>query len=172
MKPINSYQGMVDVSHKDLTLRVAVASSKIKMNPEAFRKLLKEKSPKGPVLETARVAGIMAAKSTPSIIPYCHPLVLSQVNVRFEMDKIRHTVTAFAEVVCWGPTGVEMEALTAVCAAGLTIYDMMKWADKAMVISDVKLLKKTGGKTGDFKRRTRLPDSAGGRSAFGGGGQA
>ncbi len=149
-----SNQGMVDVSSKDITKRTAVASSKIKLSPEAFLKLRKGQSPKGDVLEAAKVAGILAAKSTAAIIPHCHPLPLTHVNIRFETDEKRHSVRCLAEVICLGRTGVEMEALTAVCVASLTIYDMMKWADKAMVISDVKLLKKTGGRSGDFFRKT------------------
>ena len=147
-----SNQGIVDVSHKDITKRTAVASSKIKLSSEAFLKLRKGQSPKGDVLEAAKVAGILAAKSTATIIPHCHPLPLTHVNIRFETDERHNSVTCLAEVVCLGQTGVEMEALTAACVASLTIYDMMKWADKAMVISDVKLLKKTGGRSGDFFR--------------------
>jgi cyclic pyranopterin phosphate synthase len=149
----HSKQGMVDVSHKDITKRVAVASSKITLSPGAFQKLIKGQSPKGDVFEAARIAGMMAAKSTATVIPYCHSLSLSHVNIRFETDQRHHTVRSLAEVVCLGQTGVEMEALTAACVASLTIYDMMKWADKTMVISDVKLLKKTGGRSGNFQRK-------------------
>ncbi len=144
--------GMIDISGKEITKRVAVASAAIKMSKEAFKNLLAGKSPKGDVLETARVAGIMAAKSTPKIIPMCHPLELNKVGLQFKVDKNRRTVIILSEVSCLGRTGVEMEALTATAVAALTIYDMMKWADKAMVISDVKLLSKSGGKSGDFKR--------------------
>ena len=148
-----SYRGMVDVSGKNITKRVAVASSQIKMSLAAFKKLIAEESPKGDVWETAKIAAITAAKSTSQLIPYCHPLSLSCVKIRFEVDKRQCSVTSLAEVTAWGPTGVEMEALTAACLASLTIYDMMKWADKAMAISDVMLLKKTGGKSGDFQRK-------------------
>ncbi len=143
---------MVDVSKKNITKRVAVASSQIIMGKKAFQFLLEDASPKGNVLETARVAGIMAAKSTPQMIPMCHPLELNEVNVTFKVDKKIFMITSIAEVGYNGRTGVEMEALTAVSVAALTIYDMMKWADKGMVISDIKLLKKSGGKSGDFTR--------------------
>ena len=144
--------GMVDISQKEKTKRVAVACGHIKMSPKAFKALLSQQSPKGDVLETAKIAGIMAAKSTPAIIPMCHPLELNKVKLSFEKDKKFHSIQIQSEVVCVGRTGVEMEALTAVCAAALTIYDRMKWADKAMVISDIKLLSKSGGKSGDFLR--------------------
>ncbi len=143
---------MVDISHKDATKRVAIACGSITLSLPAFKALINKASPKGDVLETAKVAAIMAAKQTPAIIPLCHPLLLSKVHVHFEINQNKRTVTAIAEVLCQGQTGVEMEALTAVSAACLTIYDMMKWADKTMVISGIKLLKKTGGKSGDFKR--------------------
>ena len=148
----NHSTGMIDISHKEVTKRTALASARITLSPAAFKKLMKEGSPKGNVFETARVAGIMAAKSTPDIIPLCHPLQLSKVHLRFNIDGKTCSITTTAEVVCLGQTGVEMEALTAVTAASLTIYDMMKWVDQAMIISDVKLLKKTGGKSGDFER--------------------
>jgi len=144
---------MVDISAKQPTKRVAIASGKIKMSKAAFDALIKGKSPKGDVLGTAKVAGIMAAKNTPTIIPMCHPLELSKVSVSFKPDKSKSTIIVTSEVSCLGRTGVEMEALTAVSVAALTIYDMMKWADKTMIISDVKLLLKSGGKSGVFKRR-------------------
>ncbi len=143
---------MVDVGGKNITKRVAIASSQITMSPDAFAALMEDASPKGDVLETAKVAGIMAAKATPQMIPMCHPLGLNKVNITFEIDKKVFMITSIAEVSCNGRTGVEMEALTAASVAALTIYDMMKWADKSMVISDIKLLEKTGGKSGDFKR--------------------
>ncbi len=149
MKQIN---GMVDISEKDVTKRIARASAQIQFSAEAFGVLMEKGSPKGDVFETAKVAGIMAAKSTPDIIPLCHPLMLDKVKVNFEKDMENYIVTAVAEVVCLGRTGVEMEALTAVSVAALTIYDMMKWKDKGMVISEVKLMHKSGGKTGDYDR--------------------
>ncbi len=144
--------GMVDVSGKGITKRVAKASAQITLSARAFRILMGQGSPKGDVFETAKVAGIMAAKSTPAIIPLCHPLELSKVKVAFDIDRKKCAVMIDAEVVCLCRTGVEMEALTAVCAAALTIYDMMKWADKEMVISDIKLTHKSGGKSGVFDR--------------------
>jgi len=133
---------MVDVSEKAVTKRKAIASGKIKLSSKAFKAFMTNGSPKGNVLETAKVAGIMAAKSTPQIIPLCHPLEINKVNISFEIDQKRNVITVLSEVVYQGRTGVEMEALTAVSVATLTIYDMMKWADKSMVISDIKLLQK------------------------------
>ena len=139
---------MVDVSAKSVTQRRAVAQAMITFLPKVFKILMKDGSPKGDVFETAKVAAIMAAKSTPSLIPLCHPLELSKVNIQFSMDQKRRIVMTTAEVMCWGRTGVEMEALTAACVSALTIYDMMKWTDLGMTILDVKLLKKSGGKSG------------------------
>lgn len=143
--------GMVDTSRKPVSQRTAVASGTVKLAPAALAKLLAGGSPKGNVLETAKVAGIMAAKNTPQIIPLCHPLELNKVNITFEISRPKSMITVTAEVNCWGRTGVEMEALTAVSAAALTIYDMMKWADKTMVIDDIKLLAKTGGQSGEYR---------------------
>ena len=143
----------MDVSHKDITKRVAVATATITMNASAFKALMGQGSPKGDVFETAKVAGIMAAKSTPQIIPLCHPLQLSKVSVSFNVNKKKRSVKIQSEVVYLGKTGVEMEALTTVCIAAITIYDMMKWADKGMVISSVKLLFKAGGKSGEYRRK-------------------
>lgn len=142
--------GMVDVSKKRVTKRTARAMSVITMSKKSFAALIKEGSPKGDVFETAKIAGIMAAKSTPAIIPMCHPLALKKVTVTFKTDKKRCQAITTAEVVCLGQTGVEMEALTAASVASLTIYDMMKWADKGSVISETKLLHKSGGKSGDY----------------------
>jgi len=120
------------------------------MSPQAFRALTESGSPKGDVFEVAKVAGIMAAKSTSGIIPMCHVLSLDKVTITFNVDKRQRQVITTSEVVCRGKTGVEMEALTAASVASLTVYDMMKWADKAMVISETKLLSKSGGKSGDY----------------------
>jgi len=147
---IKHINGMVDVSAKEITKRIARAVSTITMSPKAFKALIKEGSPKGDVFETAKVAGIMAAKSTPDIIPMCHPLALKKVTVTFETDQKKHQVVTKTEVVCLGQTGVEMEALTAASVASLTIYDMMKWADRGSVISETKLMHKSGGKSGDY----------------------
>ena len=104
------------------------------------------------VFETAKIAGLMAAKSTPQIIPLCHPLQLNKVSIDFQLNHKEHTIGIMAEIICLGQTGVEMEALVAVSAATLTIYDMMKWKDHSMVISDVRLEYKSGGKSGTFSR--------------------
>ncbi len=145
-------KGMVDISQKQITARTAIAGATIAMSKEAFKVLLAGGSPKGDVFETAKVAGIMAAKETPRLIPMCHPLDLSKVHVTFDPDKKKSAVHVRGEVNCLGRTGVEMEALASVTAAALTIYDMMKWKDKSMVISDVKLLYKSGGKSGEYIR--------------------
>ena len=145
-------QGMVDIGSKDVTRRVARASATIKMGKKAFTLLISRGSPKGDVFETAKVAGVMAAKATPQFIPMCHPLELSKVSISFKSDAKKYLITVISEVQCLGRTGVEMEALTAVTIAALTMYDMMKWADKGMVITDTKLLFKSGGKSGEFHR--------------------
>lgn len=145
---------MVDISAKAATLRTARATARILMGKKAFEALMSGGSPKGDVFETARIAGIMAAKATPAIIPLCHSLELSKVKIGFETSPKDHSVAVASDVVCNGRTGVEMEALTAASVAVLTIYDMMKWADHDMVISEVKLTHKSGGKSGTFDRRT------------------
>lgn len=144
--------GMADISDKQTTQRVAIASGKIVFSPKAYRILLKQGSPKGNVLETAKIAGIMAAKHTPSLIPLCHPLLLEKVSITFEMLKFKNTIKVVSEVSCSGKTGVEMEALSAVCASCLTIYDMMKFASQDMVITDIRLMHKSGGKSGVYHR--------------------
>jgi len=149
-KKIKHINGMVDVSAKAITKRIARAVSTITMSSKAFEALIGEGSPKGDVFETAKIAAIMAAKSTPEIIPMCHPLALKKVTVTFKTDKKKHRIVTAVEVVCLGQTGVEMEALTAASVASLTIYDMMKWADRGSVISETKLLHKSGGKSGDY----------------------
>ncbi len=152
MKPHKQSKGMIDISEKSVTKRVAVACATLKFAASAFKTLLTKGSPKGDVFETAKVAGIMAAKSTPDIIPMCHPLELSKVSISYKINKAKHQIVVTSEVSCFGRTGVEMEALAAVTVAALTIYDMMKWADKGIVITDVMLLQKSGGKSGIFKR--------------------
>lgn len=145
---------MVDISAKVATLRTARATAQILMGKKAFEALVSGGSPKGDVFETAKIAGIMAAKATPAIIPLCHPLELSKVKIVIETSPKDYSVAVTSEVVCNGRTGVEMEALTAASVAVLTIYDMMKWADQDMVISQVKLIHKSGGKGGTFNRST------------------
>jgi cyclic pyranopterin monophosphate synthase len=147
----NGAAHMVDVSAKAVTVREALASGQISMGAEAIAAIRDGSSKKGDVLAVARVAGIMAAKKTSDLIPLCHPVALSRVSVDFDVmrSSIAVTVTARSS----GQTGVEMEALTAVSVTLLTIYDMIKALDKAMVISDIKLLRKTGGKSGDWQHR-------------------
>lgn len=147
-----SEPGMIDISDKSVTKRRAVAEGMIILTAAAFDTLIQKGSPKGDVFETARVAGIMAAKSTPSIIPLCHPLTLEKVRIDFEKFQAKKAVKVTAEVLCSGKTGVEMEALAAASAACLTIYDMCKWLGQDMVISDVRLIHKSGGKSGEYNR--------------------
>ena len=140
---------MVDVGGKATTARRAVASGRIGMSAAALAAIREGNAPKGDVLGTARVAGIMAAKRTGELIPLCHPLGLEAVSVDFEYEDSGIKATATASLT--GKTGVEMEAMTAVSVALLTIYDMAKAIDKGMVISEVRLIAKTGGKSGDWK---------------------
>ena len=139
---------MVDVSAKADTAREAVAEGRITMSAEALEAVRAGNIKKGDVLGTARIAGIMAAKKTSELVPLCHPLMLSKIAIAFEFED--HGIRAEARVRLNGPTGVEMEALTAVSVALLTLYDMAKALDKSMVISDIRLLSKTGGKSGDW----------------------
>ena len=139
---------MVDVSAKADTAREAVAEGRINMSGEALDAVRAGNIKKGDVLGTARIAGIMAAKKTSELIPLCHPLMLSKIAIAFEFED--QGIRAEARVRLNGPTGVEMEALTAVSVALLTLYDMAKALDKSMVISDIRLLSKTGGKSGDW----------------------
>ncbi|MBI3873793.1 MAG: cyclic pyranopterin monophosphate synthase MoaC [Arcobacter sp.] len=148
----NDRPKMVDVSLKEDTTRIAIATGMISMSQDAFLNVINNQNKKGPVLQTAVIASIMGAKKTPEIIPMCHPLLLTGINCDVEqLDEVfafRLTVTTKLK----GQTGVEMEALTGVSIGLLTIYDMVKAIDKGMVISDIKLLHKSGGKTGDFNR--------------------
>ncbi len=141
---------MVDVTEKKPTLRVAVARGVVSMNPETYEKILSQSVKKGNVLETARIAGIMAAKRTSELIPMCHPLNITHIAIDFFPDKAQNSIRIQAAVRAIDQTGVEMEALTAVSVAGLTIYDMCKSYDRAMTISDICLLEKSGGKSGLF----------------------
>ncbi len=141
---------MVDVSEKQITLRTAAATGTIHVNQEIMDAVLQKKVKKGDVLGVARVAGIMAAKQTSSIIPMCHPLCIRKCSVDFETDEEALGIRATATVKVEEKTGVEMEALTAVSAALLTIYDMCKGIDKRMEIGNIHLVNKTGGKSGDF----------------------
>ncbi|MBO9723635.1 MAG: cyclic pyranopterin monophosphate synthase MoaC [Novosphingobium sp.] len=140
---------MVDVGAKAETRRVAVASGRISMTAAALEAIRAGNAPKGDVLGTAKIAGIMAAKKTADLIPMCHPLVLDAVNVDFAFED--EAMTATATVSLTGKTGVEMEAITAVSVALVTIYDMAKALDKGMVIGDIRLVEKRGGKSGHWK---------------------
>jgi cyclic pyranopterin phosphate synthase len=144
---------MVDVTGKASTRRRAVARGRVLMSPETLAQILDGNIAKGAVLETARIAGIMAAKKTADLIPLCHPLALSHVRVDLYADPETGAVEIEAAARVSGPTGVEMEALTAVCTAALTVYDMCKAVDRTMIISDVRLMEKTGGKSGTYSRQ-------------------
>ena len=141
---------MVDVGAKTDTERVAVAKGEVHMRPETLRLIVQEELPKGDVLTTAQLAGIMAAKQTPNLIPLCHPLLLTQVDVAFEIDEQASKIDIAATVRTRGKTGVEMEALTAVSVAALTLYDMAKAVEKGMHIQNIRLIRKSGGKSGDL----------------------
>lgn len=142
---------MVDVSDKDVTLRTAAAQGFVAMKPAVVREVKRLKNPKGNPLEVARIAGIAAAKRTAEWIPLCHPLPLTHIDVTARL--CQNGVEVRSEVTATARTGVEMEALVAVTAAALTVYDMCKALDKSMEITDIVLVKKTGGKSGDFFRR-------------------
>ena len=141
---------MVDVSDKDKTKRVAIAVSKIKVSKETLKLIEKGEIGKGDALGVARVAGIMSSKQTSNLIPMCHPLMISSCDIEFNIDKEESCINIKATVKIFDKTGVEMEALTAATITALTIYDMCKAVDKRMIIEDTHLLKKTGGKSGEF----------------------
>ncbi len=143
---------MVDVGAKAETERVAVAQAEVRMAATTLAAIVAGNLPKGDVLGAARVAGIMAAKRTPDLIPLCHPLLLTQVSVDVQPDEARNRIVITATVRCKGQTGVEMEALTAASVAALTVYDMAKAAQKDMVIGNIQVLEKRGGKSGDWLR--------------------
>lgn len=148
---------MVDVSQKQDTVRTAVAKGYVIMKPETLLMLKEGRMKKGDVLSVAQVAGIMAAKKTSEIIPLCHNINLTEVEMDFQIIDGKNAVAVEARVHSVGKTGVEMEALTAVSVACLTIYDMCKAVDKTMVIKNIQLIEKTGGKSGDFKRKEEVP---------------
>jgi len=147
---------MVDVGAKPDTERVAVARGEVHMRPETLRLIVENGLPKGDVLTTAQIAGVMAAKQTANLIPLCHPLLLTKIDVEFAIDEAASSDAAASRIVITatvrtrGKTGVEMEALTAVSVAALTIYDMVKAVEKTMRITDIRLVSKTGGKSGDI----------------------
>jgi cyclic pyranopterin phosphate synthase len=141
---------MVDVGEKPETERVAVAKGQVTMRPETLRLIAEKGVPKGDVLAVAQVAGIMAAKRVPDLIPLCHPLLLTKIDVEFDIDKEASRIEITAAVRSRGKTGVEMEALTAVSVAALTIYDMAKAVERTMHIGEIRLVRKSGGKSGEI----------------------
>jgi cyclic pyranopterin phosphate synthase len=141
---------MVDVGDKEDTARIAIAEGEVVMRPETLRLINEGKISKGDVLAVAQVAGIMAAKQASQIIPMCHPLMLTSVDLNFKINEEAHKIIIKAKVKTVGRTGVEMEALTAVAIAGLTIYDMCKAVDRGMTIKAIRLIEKAGGKSGHY----------------------
>ena len=146
-------KGMIDVSGKDITVRTAKASGCIVLGEEAFNVVKQGTCIKGDVLETAKIAATQAVKTTPAIIPMCHVILIESVEVDFTLNEEDRSVTVSVTVKSSSKTGVEMEALTGAAAACLTIYDMLKYTGKAMTITQVKLVEKTGGKSGDYTRQ-------------------
>lgn len=144
---------MVDVGDKAPSHRTAVAGARVLVSPETFRLIQTGGMKKGDVLTVAQIAGVMGAKRTPDLIPMCHPIALTGINLELSLDEARCAIDIRATVSCDGRTGVEMEALTAASTAALTVYDMCKAVQKDMVITDVRLLSKTGGVHGDFERK-------------------
>jgi cyclic pyranopterin phosphate synthase len=143
---------MVHVGAKRATVREAVAVATVRMQPSTLKRLVDRALPKGDVLTTAKVAGVLAAKQTPSLIPLAHPIALDSVDVTFDLDPAAGTIEVRSIVRCEAKTGVEMEAMTACAVAALTIYDMCKSAEKGLVIDGLQLVRKTGGKSGTWER--------------------
>ena len=150
---------MVDVSSKKVTAREAVARGTVFMQPSTLEAIVHDEIKKGNALEVAKIAGIMAAKRTSSLIPLCHPIPLTSIDLNFSIDKAQSSITIESGVKTSGQTGVEMEALVAVSVAALTIYDMCKAIDRGMRISDIILVKKSGGQSGTFIREDILKES-------------
>jgi cyclic pyranopterin phosphate synthase len=144
--------GMIDIGAKAATVRTAKATGSVLLGPEAFEALRRGECPKGDVLATAKVAAIQAVKSTPALIPMCHPILIEGIEVDFTLDESRTSVAVSVVVKSTGKTGVEMEALSGVAGACLTIYDMLKYTGKGMTIDRIRLLAKTGGRSGDYRR--------------------
>ena len=145
---------MVDVGEKPVSVRTAVAAGRVLVNDETFALIKSGGMKKGDVLTVAQIAGVMGAKRTPDLIPMCHPILIDGINLELTLDEQRRSVEITASVSCAGRTGVEMEALTAVGTAALTVYDMCKAVQKDMVITDIRLLKKAGGVHGEFERES------------------
>lgn len=144
---------MVDITEKPVTKRKAIARGSIYMKPETLKLIEDKKIPKGDVFCVAKIAGVMAAKNTGNIIPMCHPLNITSVDIEFNIDTQKSKIDIESQVKIVGQTGVEMEALTAVSAAALTIYDMCKAVDKEMIISDIMLIEKRGGRSGIYVKK-------------------
>ena len=144
---------MVDVSEKADTLRTATARARVLLNADTYALVKSGGIKKGDVLTTAQIAGIMGAKRTPDVIPMCHPIALTGADISFELNDENHTIDIFATTKCTGPTGVEMEAMTAASIAALTVYDMCKSAQRDIIIESICLLRKAGGKSGEFRRK-------------------
>jgi cyclic pyranopterin phosphate synthase len=147
---------MVDVGSKEDTQRVAIAEGTIVMQPETLNMIKDKKVAKGDVLAVAQIAGIMAAKKTSGIIPMCHPLMLTSVDIHFAIDENENKIIIQSKVKTMGKTGVEIEALTAVAVAGLTIYDMCKAVDRGMTIQDIYLVEKSGGRSGHYQGKSKM----------------
>jgi cyclic pyranopterin monophosphate synthase len=151
---------MVDVSGKPVTAREAIAEAVVRLSEAAFDAVMEGTAPKGDVLAAARIAGIMAAKRVPDLIPLCHPLAITKAAIEFEPDAATHSIRIAATVATSGQTGVEMEALTAASVAALTLYDMIKAVDKSAMIENVRLVAKSGGKSGNYKAAGSLTKAA------------
>jgi cyclic pyranopterin phosphate synthase len=143
---------MVDVGAKRTTVREAVATASVRMQPETLKRLVERSLPKGDVLTTAKVAGVLAAKQTPALIPLAHPIALESVDITFDIDQHSGTIEVRSIVRCEAKTGVEMEAMIACAIAALTIYDMCKSAEKGITIDGLQLMRKSGGKSGTWER--------------------
>ena len=143
---------MVDVGEKDISSRSATAAARVLVSPETFERIKTGGMKKGDVLTVAQIAGVMGAKRTPDLIPMCHPIQITGIDLDLSLNETRFSVEIYATVSCTGRTGVEMEALTAASTAALTVYDMCKAVQKDIVISDIRLIQKTGGVHGDFHR--------------------
>ncbi|MCE3046794.1 cyclic pyranopterin monophosphate synthase MoaC [Helicobacter kayseriensis] len=147
----NNHPTMVDVGSKEITQRTAIAQGSIYMSKEAYQMTVEQKTKKGPVIQTAIIAGIMGAKKTSDLIPMCHPISINSVNLEAKYNQEECAITLIATLKCDGKTGIEMEALTSVSIGLLTIYDMLKAVDKGMKISDISLRYKSGGKSGEYQ---------------------
>lgn len=151
----NGKANMVDVSEKEVTVRTAEAFAEVKVSKELFEKIRNNELEKGDVLTTAKIAGIQGGKKTSKLVPLCHNIFISKLDVKLELNDEKHSVEIYSYAKTKSVTGIEMEALTAASVAALTVYDMCKAVDKSIVIGEIKLLKKTGGKSGDYYFSTK-----------------